>query len=86
MKDAWDKKEWLDGVTHFSEPASSWNHNVVGNIPKNRKALLHRLDGIDKKALNMIMMASSNFKKTKKTKNLWSNYQKLCAEKGDDLV
>lgn len=81
MKDAWDKKEWLDGVTYFSEPASSWNHNVVGNIPKNRKALLHRLDGIDKKALNMIMMASSNFKNKKNKKSLVKLSKAMCRKR-----
>ncbi|KAK4271486.1 hypothetical protein QN277_020176 [Acacia crassicarpa] len=47
-KEAWNDKNWLDGLQSFQKVALDWNDNRIGNFTKNKRELIQRLKGIDK--------------------------------------
>ncbi|XP_028761232.1 uncharacterized protein LOC114719845 [Neltuma alba] len=48
VKSAWEGKSWIDGRSEFTQKVSIWNEKVVGNIPRKKREILKRLEGIDK--------------------------------------
>lgn len=48
VKSAWEGKDWYSGSKAFTESAVRWNENFVGNIPRKKKEIIRRLEGIDK--------------------------------------
>ncbi|XP_028752981.1 uncharacterized protein LOC114712596 [Neltuma alba] len=47
VKSAWENEEWCIGTIKFKEEATEWNKNFIGSIPKRKRAILKRIEGIN---------------------------------------
>ncbi|KAK4260483.1 hypothetical protein QN277_003587 [Acacia crassicarpa] len=73
--EAWQGKNWLDGLQNFHRSALEWNDNRVGNFTSRKKKIIRRLEGIDRsRSMNL---QSSPFRLEKK---LWDEYHKVATQ------
>ncbi|XP_028778309.1 uncharacterized protein LOC114734823 [Neltuma alba] len=48
VEEAWRGNDWIQGAHRFQELATKWNKEKVGSIPKKKKEIMRRLEGIEK--------------------------------------
>ncbi|XP_028799892.1 uncharacterized protein LOC114755187 [Neltuma alba] len=75
VKNAWENEEWCAGTIKFKEEATIWNKNYMGSIPKRKRAILKRIEGIDRARQNN--NANGLFRLERE---LWQDYTKLAAQ------
>ena len=66
---------WSDNVTHFSQVASAWNHEIFGNIHKRKSRLINRLHGVQCASLNEL---NPNLEELQS--KLWLDYETVLFE------